>query len=274
MWEALDECLSLGEQSCKCLVHISSMEVINHAQFLIVVIKTIWTLIWVRLWFKSTGRLTNKTLSRRHGFMLATTSNGWMGEINEISMATEPNMELLGLWENKGHKDAKTHPDGREDEVTDTVKRTDKETEGREEEGMTGVGQITDEGGESVLKRRETVRGRGMGGETAKRNHAWFTFDLSKGHGLPCGARARVRPLWAEQGVLIVLLVRVVGVVLRHGNWDGGGEELAPLPRILEAAERPRLLLIPYIYKQDRHKEKNCREIWAHKLKERKKWRR
>lgn len=52
----------------------------------------------------------------------------------------------------------------------------------------------------------------------AKRNHAWFTFNLSKGHGLPRGARARVRPLWAEQWVLIVLLVGVVGVVLRHGN--------------------------------------------------------
>lgn len=55
-------------------------------------------------------------------------------------------------------------------------------------------------------------------GEMAKRNHAWFTFNLSKGHGLPRGARARVRPLWAEQWVLIVLLVGVVGVVLRHGN--------------------------------------------------------
>lgn len=175
---------------------------------------------------------------------------------------------------NKRHKDAKTHPDGREDEVTDTVKLTDRR-DGRTG-GMTGGGEITDQGGESVLKKRETVRGKEKGEEwgreTAKRNHAWFTFDLSKGHGLPCGARARVRPLWAEQGVLIVLLVRVVGVVLRHGNWDGGGEELAPLPRILEAAERPRLLLIPYIYKQDRHKEKNCREIWVHKLKERKKW--
>lgn len=37
----------------------------------------------------------------------------------------------------------------------------------------------------------------------------------------------------------------------------------------MEAAERPCLLLIPYIYKQDRHKEKNCREIWTHGLKER-----
>lgn len=27
----------------------------------------------------------------------------------------------------------------------------------------------------------------------------------------------------------------------------------------MEATERPRLLLIPYIYKQDRHKEKNCK---------------
>lgn len=102
----------------------------------------------------------------------------------------------------------------------------------------------------------------------ANRNHAWFTFNLSKGHGLPCGARARVRPLWAEQWVLIVLLVGVVGLVLGHGNWDGGGEELAPLPGILEAAERTRLLLIPYIYKQDRHKEKNCREIWTQTKKE------
>lgn len=41
----------------------------------------------------------------------------------------------------------------------------------------------------------------------------------------------------------------------------------------MEAAERPRLLLIPYIYKQDRHKEKNCREIWTQGLKERvKRW--
>lgn len=60
--------------------------------------------------------------------------------------------------------------------------------------------------------------GREGGEEMAKRNHAWFTFNLSKGHGLPRGARARVRPLWAEQWVLIVLLVGVVGVVLRHGN--------------------------------------------------------
>lgn len=37
----------------------------------------------------------------------------------------------------------------------------------------------------------------------------------------------------------------------------------------MEAAERPCLLLIPYIYKQDRHKEKNCREIWTQGLKER-----
>lgn len=51
-----------------------------------------------------------------------------------------------------------------------------------------------------------------------KRNHAWFTFNLSKGHGVPCGASARVRPLWAEQWVLIVLLVGVVGVILGHGN--------------------------------------------------------
>lgn len=50
MREALDECLSLGEQSCKWLVHISSMEVINHAHFVIVVMETIWTWIWVQSW--------------------------------------------------------------------------------------------------------------------------------------------------------------------------------------------------------------------------------
>lgn len=89
----------------------------------------------------------------------------------------------------------------------------------------------------------------------AERNHAWFTFDLSKRGGLPRGARARPRPLRAEQRVLIVLLVRVVGVILRHRHRDGGGEELAPLARILEASERPSLLLIPYIYKQTQGKE-------------------
>ena len=77
-------------------------------------------------------------------------------------------------------------------------------------------GQITEEIG--VKKRKERKKREEMEGEMAKRNHAWFTFNLSKGHSLPCGARARVRPLWAEQGVLIVLLVGVVGVVLGHGN--------------------------------------------------------
>lgn len=188
-------------------------------------------------------------------------------------------MKLLRLWANKHHKDTQTHTDGREDELTDegtnwrTKRRKDGRREGWREEVKSQKERIL------VLKseRRETEwereKERNGGGEMAKRNHAWFTFNLSKGHGLPCGARARVGPLWAEQWVLIVLLVGVVGVVLGHGNWNGGGEELAPLPRILEAAERPRLLLIPYIYKQDRHKEKNCREIWTHGLKERvKRW--
>lgn len=171
------------------------------------------------------------------------------------------------------HRRTRRRSDGRRNKLTD------EETEGRKEGGMEG-GQITEgedigvkkwkEGKETEWEgEREQEKERNGGGEMAKRNHAWFTFDLSKGHGLPCGAGARVRPLWAEQWVLIVLLVGVVGVVLGHGNWDGGGEELAPLPRILEAAERPRLLLIPYIYKQDRHKEKNCREIWTHGLRER-----
>lgn len=71
--------------------------------------------------------------------------------------------------------------------------------------------------GEEGERKRERERWTGEGREE-KRNHAWFTFNLSKGHGLPRGARARVRPLWAEQWVLIVLLVGVVGVVLRHGN--------------------------------------------------------
>lgn len=68
------------------------------------------------------------------------------------------------------------------------------------------------------MREREREKWMGGGGDMAKRNHAWFTFNLSKGHGLPCGARARVGPLWAEQWVLIVLLVGVVGVVLGHGN--------------------------------------------------------
>lgn len=83
-------------------------------------------------------------------------------------------------------------------------------------------GQITEEGGGIVTRGKERnrvrKREREMKGEMTNRNHAWFTFNLSKGHGLPCGASARVRPLWAEQWVLIVLLVGVVGVVLGHGN--------------------------------------------------------
>lgn len=88
-----------------------------------------------------------------------------------------------------------------------------------------------------------------------------FTFDLSKGRGLPRGAHARASPLWAEQGVLIVLLVGVVGLVLGHGNRDGGGEELAPLTGVLEAPERPRLLLlVPYIYENETDtRKRNCR---------------
>lgn len=171
-------------------------------------------------------------------------------------------MKLLRFWANKHHKDKQTHT------------KTDEETNWRTERRRDGRRKVWREEVKSQRKKRKLVLKRerkkesGDGGEMAKRNHAWFTFNLSKGHGLPCGARARVRPLWAEQRVLIVLLVGVVGVVLGHGNWDGGGEELAPLPRILEATERARLLLIPYIYKQDRHKEKNCREIWTHRLKE------
>lgn len=83
----------------------------------------------------------------------------------------------------------------------------DRKAGGRRTERVRG-GEIEREGGMDW----------GGRGEMAKRNHAWFTFNLSKGHGLPRGARARVRPLWAEQWVLIVLLVGVVGVVLRHGN--------------------------------------------------------
>lgn len=149
-----------------------------------------------------------------------------------------------------------------------TNRRTKRRTDGRRDGRTEWLRGKSNHRGRRKTFRKNMERKRGDGGEMAQRNHAWFTFNLSKGHSLPSGARARVRPLWAEQGVLIVLLVGVVGVVLGHGNWDGGGEELAPLPRILEAAERARLLLIPYIYKQDRHKEKNCREIWTHGLKE------
>lgn len=141
-----------------------------------------------------------------------------------------------------------------------TQKQTKRQAD-RRRDGRTNGGRY--EGRKVKPHKKKKKRREEMRGEKAKRNHAWFTFNLSKGHGVPCGASARVRPLWAEQWVLIVLLVGVVGVVLGHGNRDGGGEELAPLPRILEAAERPRLLLIPYINKQDRHKEKNCREIWT-----------
>lgn len=174
-------------------------------------------------------------------------------------------MKLLRFWANKHHKDTQTHT--KTDEKTNW--RTERRKDGRRE-GWREKVKSQKKKRKLVLKseRRERKRAE-MEGEMAKRNHAWFTFNLSKGHGLPCGARARVRPLWAEQWVLIVLLVGVVGVVLGHGNWDGGGEELAPLPRILEAAERARLLLIPYIYKQDRHKEKNCREIWTQTERER-----
>lgn len=99
------------------------------------------------------------------------------------------------------HKDIQTSQIYRDE-------RTDGETEGHKEGGMKGR-QITEE---------EERKKEGMRGEMAKRNHAWFTFNLSKGHGVPHGASARVRPLWAEQWVLIVLLVGVVGVVLGHGN--------------------------------------------------------
>lgn len=200
--------------------------------------------------------------------------------LSEWIQNNESNMTVKLVWicsacertnTTRTHRRTRRRSDGRRNKLTD------EETEGRKEGGMEG-GQITE--GEDIGVKKwkegketewegEKEKERNGGGEMAKRNHAWFTFDLSKGHGLPCGAGARVRPLWAEQWVLIVLLVGVVGVVFRHGNWDGGGEELAPLPRILEAAERPRLLLIPYIYKQDRHKEKNCREIWTHGLRER-----
>lgn len=74
------------------------------------------------------------------------------------------------------------------------------------------------EGSQITREERKERERRWREGGMAKRNHAWFTFNLSKGHGLPCGARARVRPLWAEQWVLIVLLFGVVGVVLGHGN--------------------------------------------------------
>ena len=217
------------------------------------------------------------TLSRRHG-----NHQQWLNGWNK--------QKKCGYWTK--HETARIVSRQTSQRHQNTPRRTRRRVDGHSQtdghrDGRTGGGR-GDERRSNHRRRREIgVKAErnservkegeewgGGGGETAKRNHAWFTFDLSKGHGLPCGARARVRPLWAEQGVLIVLLVRVVGVVLRHRNWDGGGEELAPLPRILEAAERPRLLLIPYIYKQDRHKEKNCREIWAHKLKERKKWRR
>lgn len=204
----------------------------------------------------------NKTLSYLAFLPLlhltATTGSNGFGWNKRKIYDCWTNMKLLRFWVNGHHRDTNTHKDGQRDELTD-----EETVGGREEVKPQKKRKL-------VLKRekRESRRAE-MEGEMAKRNHAWFTFNLSKGHGLPCGARAWVRPLWAEQWVLIVLLVGVVGVVLGHGNWDGGGEELAPLPRILEAAERARFILIPYIYKQDRHKEKNCREIWTHRLKER-----
>lgn len=46
--------------------------------------------------------------------------------------------------------------------------------------------------------RKEREKGGGGEERMAERNHARFTFDLSKRGGLPLGARARARPLWAE----------------------------------------------------------------------------
>ena len=172
--------------------------------------------------------------------------------------------QILSGQTSQGHK----HTQRRTKRRTDG--RRDGRTAGRRNGGRRSNHRRRRRRGNLCLKeKREKEREQRWRGGNGKRNHAWFTFNLSKGHSLPCGASARVRPLWAEQWVIIVLLVGVVGVVLGHGNWDGGGEELAPLPRILEAAERARLLLIPYIYKQDRHKEKNCREIWTQTERER-----
>lgn len=92
---------------------------------------------------------------------------------------------------------------------TKTKIRKDEQTDG--ETGGSKGGR--DEGKDGITKEKKSEEMR-----MTKRNHAWFTFNLSKGHGVPSGASARVRPLWAEQWVLIVLLVGVVGVILGHGN--------------------------------------------------------
>lgn len=80
---------------------------------------------------------------------------------------------------NKHHKNTQTHKHGQRDELTD------EETEGGREEVKSHKKR------KLVLKKERRERKRAeMEGDIAKRNHAWFTFNLSKGHSLPCGAIA------------------------------------------------------------------------------------
>lgn len=77
------------------------------------------------------------------------------------------------------------------------------------------------------------------------------------------GTCTRASPLRAEQRVFIVLLIRIVGLIIGHRHWNGGGQLSTPLPAgsrpaAWAAVHRPHLILRPFIYEQT-HTDKNCR---------------
>lgn len=72
----------------------------------------------------------------------------------------------------------------------------------------------------------------GERGRGTKRDHARFTFIMAQQDlcALHCGTGTctRASPLRAEQRVVIVLLIRMVGLIIGHRHRNGGGQALTP----------------------------------------------